>query len=292
MLDALRIVLSATIGAVAFSVGLSAAGADLRGSLRRPRPLLTAMLAVLVVVPALAVLLVHTLEMPRDLAAALIIIAVAAGPAAAFRKMLRVGGEENYRLTLDVVVLVASVVFVPVAVFTLGPEAGRALGLEAFEVARLTVPLLLCPLLLGAAIGHLAPRLTERAERPLALGVNALVVAVTLGIAAVMLGPLLELGTRGWTIIGLFALLAVLAGHLLGGPGAAEQRLVLAAFCGLRFPGLMMLLAQRSANGPRLLPAVIAYLLSSGAAMAVYVAISRASGGTRPALFGGGARSH
>src|SRR4051794_31960804 len=85
----------ATVAAVAFAVGLSAAGADHRALLRRPRLLLKALLAVLVLVPVIAVLLVKGVQPPAAIGAGLLISSLSIGPVAALKRAKEAGSERD-----------------------------------------------------------------------------------------------------------------------------------------------------------------------------------------------------
>src|SRR4051794_29062095 len=93
MIGLIRAVAHVAVPLVAFAVGLSAASLEVTWLWRRPARLLRSLLAVLILVPAAAVLLVKAVALPPEVGAGLLIMAVSAGPVAALRKARAGGGE-------------------------------------------------------------------------------------------------------------------------------------------------------------------------------------------------------
>lgn len=273
-LELLSTVVHIVVVAVAFSVGMSASGADLRGTLRRPALMLTSLVAVMVTVPTIAVIIVKSFSLPPFVGAGILIAAIAIGPVAAFKKVHRVGGDENYALGLNVVLLLSSLVYVPVAVLVLGFLFDRNLHLGVADVAKVILPLQLLPLLVGAVLGKLAPRFTSRIEKPVTRVTNVLLLLVFAAAMVLFFKPLVALGWRAWVAIASFAVLADATGFILGGPGR-DRRIVLAAFTGLRFPGLAILLSHLAKDGKQTIPVIVAYFLCSTLLVSALFALGR-----------------
>jgi BASS family bile acid:Na+ symporter len=135
-------------------------------------------------------------------------------------------------------------------------------------------------------VARLAPGRVARIS-----SVANVVVLVSLGIVVILaLGatwrPLVALGGRAWLTCAAVALVAVAAGHVLGGRNG-ETRLTLAAFSGMRFPALALLLVASVPRGRQLVPVVLAYILTSALVVAVYGFITKQRPSRPPAHPGG-----
>lgn len=262
-----------TIAAVAFATGLNASSARLAALRDEPALMLRALLAVLVVVPVIAVLLVKVVAPSNAVGGGILIAALAIGPVAAFRRSKK--SELDLALGLDVALLVLSLIYVPIAVWLVGAAFDRELRLGVAEVAQVVLPLQLVPLLLGLALGRLAPRLTARLEKPLTLVTNLALGLIVLVVVVVVARPLLALGVRSWILIASFACLAIATGHVLGGPRAAS-RMVVASFSALRFPGLAIAISALAIDRG-VTTVVLAYVVCSALALSAYLTVGRAS---------------
>lgn len=265
----------AAVAAVAFAVGLSAGSAELSALWRRPRLLSKALLAVLVLVPLIAVLLVKAVQPPPAVAGGLLIAALSIGPVAALKRSRKSDPERGTALGLNLVLLLLSVVFVPMAVWVIGRWFGRDFHLGPGEVANTILPLQLVPLFAGIALGRAAPKLVARVERRLTQLTNLALGVVALAVVVLLFDELVGLGGRAWVLIATFAAMSMLVGHALGGP-APETRMVVATFSALRFPALGLTIARLATNRD-VVPVLIAYVLCSVLMISVYLAIERAA---------------
>jgi len=274
MLDLIRVVARIAVPLIAFSVGLASRSARGARLWHQRSLLLRSLLAVLVLVPLAAYLMTRGLDLQPPLIGGLLVSAISIGPVAAMRKSRKVGGEASYALGLNVVLLVLSIVYVPLAVAGFAALYGRALWIPPVEVAKVIGPLQFAPLILGILFGRLAPKLAARVERPVTIVANGIFAGL---VAVVLIGaakPILGIGVGGLLAVASLAVVAVVLGHLLGGP-EEENRIVLAAFTTLRFPALALLLAN--AAGPRVAPIVMAYVVLSTLVVVVYVFLEKAA---------------
>jgi BASS family bile acid:Na+ symporter len=267
--------IQATVAAVAFAAGVSAAPAELGALWKRPRLLLKALLAVLVLVPVIAVLLVKAVQPPNAVAGGLLIAALSIGPVAALKRSRQTDPARDVALGLNIVLLLLSVVYVPFAVWLVGLVFERELHLSPGAVANTILPLQLVPLFVGLAVGRLAPRFVARLVKPLTRITNLALGIVAVAVVVVLFDQLVGLGARAWILIATFAAMAMLVGHALGGPEPGT-RTVVATFSALRFPGLGLVIAQLAADSRAVLPVMLGYVLCSVGLVAIYLAVERA----------------
>jgi predicted Na+-dependent transporter len=171
----------------------------------------------------------------------------------------------------NVILLLVCIPFLPLAVAALGKLFGREVSIGMGAVAGVVVPTQLLPLALGLLIARLRPRLAARLIRPVTMLGNVLLGALALVLIVALAKRIVGVGATGLVAAFLLAAAGVTIGHLFGGR-RPQPRLALAAFSALRFPALALLLATKLPAGPRIVPAIFAYLLVSAAVLGLYYA--------------------
>jgi BASS family bile acid:Na+ symporter len=267
----LPLLLNLGIGGLVFALGLNAQPADVAFLWRRPGLLLRSLVAMDVVVPAAAVLLVLVLQPPR--LATIGILAMAVAPGAPFfpQKGLKLGGRLPYLYSLLVAVAILAAVTIPVSLAILGAifSSAKEGWIAPGQIARVVVLMLLLPLGLGMAVRRWLPGLADRLAKPLALAANVLVVAIFLLILVHVFPAIWAVGGRAFAVMALVTAAALAGGHLLGGP-EPEDRTALAIASSLRHPGLALLIARVDFPGEKVGAVVLAYLVVAGLASIPY----------------------
>jgi bile acid:Na+ symporter, BASS family len=268
--EVFRLLLAVLIPLAAFATGLGARiGA--KHLWRRPRDLSRALLAVLLIEPLWVLLLLQIWPVAPIVRAGLLIatISVGIGPVAALKRMAGPTSRAGDALDLNLVVLVLSMIFVPIAFAALAALYRQNLRLGFGPVAKVVLGRALVPLLMGLGVARFRPRFAARAAPRLARVVNiALAVLVVAAIAASW-KRLAAIGGAAWLAAAVAACGAVLIGHFVGGPDP-ETREVVAVASVMRFPALSLTLAAALPEGKRVIPVVIAYVLCAFVAMTVY----------------------
>jgi bile acid:Na+ symporter, BASS family len=267
------VLLAVLIPLAAFTTGLQAprAAAGEARLWRRPRQLFRDLLAVLILVPLWALVLVLLVPLSPVVRAGLLIsvLAVGIGPAAGMKRMGRTTPHAHEALDLNLVVLVLSLAFVPIAFFLVAALFQRDLHVGVGAVAKVVLGRALLPLLLGLGAARLSPRAAAAAGPWLMKILNIALLAV-LVLALIATGKfLVAVGAAGWLVAAAVALGAVVIGHLLGGPDP-EDRGVVAAASAMRFPALALVLAAALPGGHRVIPVVLAYVLCAFVATTLY----------------------
>ncbi len=267
----LPILLNVGIVGLVFALGLNALPKDAAFLWRQPGLLLRSLVAMDVVVPAAAVLLVLALRPPRAAAIGILAMAVAPGAPFAPQKELWLGGRLPYVYSLLVTVAFLAVVTIPSTLQVLGAifVSDREAWVTPGQVARVAVLMLVLPLVLGMLVRRALPDLAARLAKPLALAANLLLVAIVLLILVEAFPAILALDARAFAAMFLLTFIALVCGHLLGGP-QPEDRTALALASSLRHPGLAMLVAKVNFPGEPVAAVVLAYMLVASLASIPY----------------------
>ena len=259
--ELITLALHASLLLLALGIGLDAGTGDVLFVLRRPRLLLRAMLAVVVVVPLVAVLLVALLPLDQQVETAIVLMAVSPLPPIVLSKEIRSGGRKDYAYGLLVAAGALSIVTVPAAVAILAAVFDVHAAVSPLAVAQLVFVSLFLPLGIGMGLRALAPGPAVRAAPvvgKLALGLMGLALLPVLLTAAPELARLIG---NGAVLVMVAAVLAGLAaGHLLGGP-EPQERIALALSSATRHPGIAMLIAGANAYGSEVRAAILLFVV-------------------------------
>jgi BASS family bile acid:Na+ symporter len=277
----LSIVAAATLFVVMFDVGLSIVPGEFRWVAGHPVLLLKGLFAVLVAVPALALVVTRALELPRSAEVGIVLMAISPGAPVALRRSLGAGGHRSFAPALQMVVALLAVVSMPLSIAALDEYYGAEAVIAPRHLARQVFVAQLLPLALGMAMNRLAgagaawlePRLRRLGGAMLAV----LLVLVLIDIWHVVLGA----GWRTALAVALVTGLALAVGHLLGGPEPAT-RTATAICSAARNPGLALLVATLNAAPPAITATVLAYLVIAALAIIPYVAWRRRATPARP----------
>ena len=259
--ELVALALHASLLLLALSIGLDIARGDGLYVLRRPRLLLRALLALVVVVPLVAALLVALLPLKESVEIAIVLMAVSPLPPVALPREIRSGGRKRYAYGLLVAIGVLSIVTVPAAVAILAWLFNAHAAVSPLAVAQLVFVSLFVPLGLGLGLRALAPGPAARAApvvSNVAVGLLALACLPVLVTAAPELARLVGDGT----VLGILAvvLAGLVAGHLLGGP-EPHDRVALALSSATRHPGIAMLVASANSMGEEVRATVLLFVI-------------------------------
>ena len=174
MLEVFKILLRVAIPLAAFATGLRAARIDPLWLVKRPRLLLRALFAILIVVPVGAVLFLEAVHAPAVVKGGLTmaVVAIGIGPPAAFKRSKAHEESISFEVSLNVLLLAIAIVYIPAAVAIHGAIFHHALRLGVGRVAGIVLERALVPLLAGVLVARLAPR-PDRAAVPVRRGLRA-----------------------------------------------------------------------------------------------------------------------
>lgn len=268
--------LSASILLLVFSLGARATFADatslFRTWLAPPHRLVRALAAMYVVVPLVAACMGLLFNLAGPVRVALLAVAVAPIPPILPGKQLKGGGSREHAFGLLVAVSLCAVVLVPLTVGVLGHVFGMASSFGPAKVAKLVGVTVLLPLLAGLTLRRSVPRwapsVATWASRLGTVVLAACVVLVLYEARHVLDGLI---GDGSLLAIAVLAVIAIGAGHGLGGPQPAE-RSNLAIASAMRHPGIAMAVATANDPGePRVGAAILLYVLVATVLTTIYV---------------------
>jgi len=274
--DVFSVLVAVLVPLASFTTGLLAPhrGQGETTLLRRPAQLFRDLLAILILVPAWVLALVLILPVPQLVRGGLIIatLAVGIGPMASMKRMGPKAQAAPEALELNIVVLVISLVFVPLAFASLAALFHRDVSLGVGAVAKVVLVKALIPLLLGLGAARMFPRFAA-SRGPLLMKIVNIALLVLVAIALVVSWRrMIAIGAVGWIVCAAAAVGSLIIGHLLGGPDPSSRTVVAAASV-MRFPALALALALVAPAGKRLLPVVLAYVVLALVSVTVYGAI-------------------
>jgi len=271
----------ATLFTIMFDLGLAIAPGGFRWVFERPGLLARALFSVLVAMPALAWLVARMLELPRAAEIGIMLMAVAPGAPVALRRSLGAGGHRSFAPALQIAVAVLAVASMPLWVAAFNEYYGGSASADPLELARQVFIAQLLPLSLGMTMRRVAAAhaawLEPRLRRVGGVLLAILLVLALINIWHVVVGA----GVRVSLAIVLVTALALLAGHLLGGPDSAT-RTATAISTAARNPGLALLVATLNAASPAITAAILAYFVIAALTVIPYVAWRRRTAAPAP----------
>jgi BASS family bile acid:Na+ symporter len=271
----LPLIMQLSLALLVAAVGLQSRWGDIVYAFRRPALLVRGIIAVDVVPPIVAAVLVAILPLPDPVKVGIVLMAVSPLAPFAPSKMLKAGAENSFAVGLYVALMLLAVVTVPLAVYLLSRVFGVEASIAPAAIANLVLTSVLLPLLIGLAIGSLAPALAEPAARIAKLVGNIGLLVFIVPVLIVLAKPMLALvGDGALLSIVLVVSSGLAAGHLLGGPEQVD-RMALAFAAATRHPGMAFLIAKTNFDNPKVVPAEIMFLLTGIVVSSVYQALMK-----------------
>lgn len=238
VVDLIHAALPISLMLIVLALGLRCSWSDATFLFHEPALFARSLLAMNVVLPVAALLIIIYFDLKPPVEIALIVLAISPVPPILPPKLLKLVTRDDYVYGLLVASAVLAVVLIPLTLAIISSATGRDLHIDPALVARSVATSVLLPLGVGLLIRHFLPGLANRIT-------GAVSTIGTLLLAAAMLAIFI-VGWRGFrTLIGdgtllafiAFTLLALAVGHLFGGP-RGDDRTVLALSCASRHPGV------------------------------------------------------
>ena len=253
-----------------FTLGLMLGREQIAAALQRRVVLLAVVFAVLVPVPALAVLAVKLFGLTGPVAVGIVLMAISPGAPVALRRALDAGGDRAFAPTLHLSIVMLAVVTVPLTVAILDWIFAKDFAVTPLHIGRQVFFAQLLPMALGAALRAARPALAARLETPLAR-IGNLLLAV-MGLAVLVDMPAI-VAAAGWApmVAGVcitLGALAVGAAFAWRDPAVRPAAAIAAA---MRNPGLALVIATVNGAPPSVTAAVIGYALGLGLTIVAYL---------------------
>jgi BASS family bile acid:Na+ symporter len=261
---------TATIFAVMFALGLMLGREQWAAALQRRVVLAAVSFAVVVPVPALAVLSLHAFGLKGPVAVGIVLMAISPGAPVALRRALDAGGNREFAPALHLAIVMLAVVTVPASVAILDWIFAADFTVTPFHIGRQVFFAQLLPMALGASLRAVRPAFAATLERPLGRVGNLLLIA--LGVMVIADLPAI-IAAVGWTPV--IAGVAITVGALAIGAAfawrAPDVRPVGAVAAAMRNPGLALVIATVNRAPPDVISSVIGYALGLGVTMIVFL---------------------
>jgi len=196
----------------------------------------------ILIVPAVALLLVLILTLPKDFAIGLFLIAAAPGAPFAPKFAERVKGPFPVAVAMMFVLVVVSLITIPATVTLILLQKREAIIVFS-AIFFMLILIQTSPLLVGIAVNSRWETISSRVRRPLTAAANILVVVVIALVIVTNWGKLSEVDWRMLVAVILLLLASLLFGWLLGGPALLTRR-VLAFVTSARNVAVALLVAE------------------------------------------------
>jgi BASS family bile acid:Na+ symporter len=249
---------AASIFTVMFALGLLLGREQIAAALQRRVVLAAVIFAVLVPVPALAVLAVKLFSLKGPIAAGIVLMAISPGAPAALRRALDAGGHREFAPALHLAIVLLAVVTVPATVLILDWIFAANFTVTPLHIAKQVFFAQLVPITLGASLRAWRPAIAARIEPAIARTGNLLLLAVFL-LALLNLPAIID--ATGWAppVAGVaMTLCALLVGQAFAGRDSAV-RPAAALAAAMRNPGLAIVIATVNNTPPGVTAAIIGY---------------------------------
>lgn len=268
--DIIGLLVRVCILSTVFALGLKATWEDVAYLVHKPQLLVRSFLAMYVLTPLLAVLLVLAFHAPMAVEIAVLLMAISAGAPVLPKKLLKLGANPSYVYSLAVIMALLAIVTVPVSLALLSTFFHRDASVPPGQVASAITMVFLAPLLAGMVVHYFWPALSERIDDPLITTAGLILLALILLIVVTNFSVIVGIGLPAFLLIVAITLAALAVGHVLGGPDP-NHRTTLALSCATRFPALGLLIASLNFPNAKPMPIVVAYLLISNLAAIPYM---------------------
>ena len=153
-----------TVFAVMFAIGLMLGREQIEAALQRRVVLMAVVFAVVVPVPALAVLALKAFGLKGPIAVGIVLMAISPGAPVALRRALDAGGNPAFAPALHLAIVIMAVLTVPATVVILDWIFAADFTVTPFHIGRQVFFAQLLPMALGALLRAMRPALAARLE--------------------------------------------------------------------------------------------------------------------------------
>ena len=260
MTEALFLAIKVSVGALILATGMGARFSDIIYLWRRPQLLLRSLLAMYVLVPLAALLVVKIMPLTAGIKVALLVLAASSGAPLLPRKLQRFGSN-TYTFSLLITSSLLAIVVVPAWLTFLSRYFDVSVEFSIVDVMAVIAKAFLLPLAIGMLLGALFPTANERIADKLWAVAGIVFIIACLALLALNWQVLLEMRGHGIVALVILMIVATAIGHILGGPDP-DNRTALAIACCTRHLGVAVIVAS-AFRGPRAVVLLAAYIFCS-----------------------------
>jgi len=266
----LTIAAAATVFTVMLTLGCGIVVGEFRWLWRHPGLVARGLFAVLIAVPALAIVVTRAFDLPRAADIGIVLMAISPGAPVALRRSLDAGGHRSFAPGLQILVALLAVVSMPLSIVALNEVYAGQASIAPGDLAKQVFIAQLLPLGLGMSMRRWLPVRTAWLEPKLARLASILIVVLAILAIIDVWQVVVGAGLRIVLAIVAVTILALIAGHLMGGPDEATRTAV-AISSAARNPGLALLVATLNHAPTEITATVLAYLVVSAFTIVPYV---------------------
>jgi BASS family bile acid:Na+ symporter len=259
-----------TVFAVMFAIGLMLGREQFKAALERRVVLAAVVFAVVVPVPALAVLAAKVFGLKGPVAVGIILMAISPGAPVALRRALDAGGNREFAPALHLAIVMLAVLTVPASIVILDWIFAAEFIVTPFHIGRQVFFAQLLPLALGGGLRAVRPAIAAKLEEPLARIGNFLL--LLLGMMVIVDMPPI-IAAVGWTpmIAGVALTVCALAVGAAFSWSDPDVRPAAAIAAAMRNPGLALVIATLNRAPFEVTAAVIGYALGLGVTIVAFL---------------------
>lgn len=267
----LTMLVALAVFAVMLSLGLMIGREQLAAARDRRGVLAVALFAVIVPLPAVAVLFVKLAGLKDVVAAGILLMAISPGAPIALRRAIEAGGNRAFAPALHLAVVVLAIASVPAGVAILSGIFGVDFAVAPGDVARQVFFAQLLPLGVGAAIRAWRPALAARLEARLARVTSWLLLVLAIALLYVLWPLMAQVGWIPFAAgVGLTVCALAMGAAIVARDAQARPAVAVAA--AMRNPGLALLIAAVNKMPAGVVAAVFGYALGLALVVAAFVA--------------------
>jgi len=264
------VLLQVTLFTSVLTLGFKATLAEPFFLFRRPHLFIRTFLAIYIVVPIVTISILAVIQLPESMKIGIILLTISPVAVASPHKMLVLGANPPYVYSLLISLSLFAVITVPVslAILTSLPLANDA-SISPFQVAKSIAQTVLLPLVIGTIIRRIVPRLADRFAEP----INNISSKIMMGSLLVLLilnfDGIIEMGILSLIVLLILTAVALIFGHLLGGP-ALGDRAALAIAASQRQMAIAAIIAAINFPSAVTIAVIVSYLLITMLATIAY----------------------
>jgi BASS family bile acid:Na+ symporter len=287
-----RLVVTGSLALLVLTIGMRFPLADAFYLFRRPRLLLRSLVAMNLLAPILALLVVKMLDLRPEIEIALVALSLAPVPPVLPNKQLKLVDAEEFAIGLFFAISLCSIVIVPLVMELFQRIGYVSTHVRWSDITKIVAVTVLVPLVLGMLIRSIWPGVPERL-RAIAGAVATVMMVVALVPILVRAWPAMYslFGDGTIVVVVVVTLLWLAIGHVLGGP-RQQDRSVLALATASRHPAVAIAVVTTSFPDQPLAPAAVllAFIVGNVVSMP-YVAwrksvLARSGHAGKPTVFG------
>jgi BASS family bile acid:Na+ symporter len=264
-----------TVFTLMLTIGINRSLSELMSLWNRRMSMFRAFIAVIVLVPAATYLLLSVFDLTPGVATGIALLAASPGAPLTTKRSQMAHADPEYISSLQLLLALSAVLVTPtlLAIFSAGFDLTTE-GVTSYAVAGQIASVTLLPVTIGLTFQHFAPGLCTTLRNPINRLADILFLLLVIALIALIvttpeLRSAMLIGWPGFIVIVLMAVLAVLFGHVLGGPRKGE-RAGLAIACLARNLGLAMFIAGLSGSEQQEVPSLLVYMFAGVSVQVAY----------------------